>query len=199
MTSFTIAVVPVGKLDAAEIESAALRAAKVLRQAIEVREGLKVPRGSEDIERGQHRAAALLGLLRTATVQTQPGKMIGGSDAAAKPPARPDAFVFVTDVDLFTAQTDGVFAVLDSAAKIAVISLRRLREAFYRRKADPARQRSRLVKELLRMAGRLQGLKTCVDPKCALSASTSVPDVDSKTEMFCRPCAQRLFEGTIRV
>ena len=80
MADLRIAVIPVGKLDPAETESAVTRAAKVLRQPIELREGLKVPRGSEDIERGQHRAATLMGLLRTATVQTSPGKMVGGSD-----------------------------------------------------------------------------------------------------------------------
>lgn len=199
MVGIHVAVLPVGKLDPAEVESAVTRAAKVLRRPIEVRQGLKVPRGSEDVERGQHRAATLMGLLRTATVQTDPGKLVGVVDAGTQPPPRPDAFIFVTDVDLFTAKTDGVFAVLDSTQKIAVISVKRLREAFYRRKADPGRQRSRLAKEVLRMTGRLAGLKVCTNPECVLAPSKSVPDLDSKTEMYCRPCAQRLFEGRIQV
>lgn len=199
MAGFHIAVVPAGKLDPAELEPALGRAAKVLRQPVELRAALRVPRGAEDPERGQHRAALLLGLLRTATVQTQPGKLVGSAGGSATAPARPDAFVFVTDVDLYTAKSDGVFGVLDSKQKVALVSVRRLREAFYRRPADAARQRSRLVKEILRMAGRLQGLKACANPQCALSPSKSVPDLDTKSEMYCRPCSQRLFEGTIRV
>ena len=87
---------------------------------------------------------------------------------------------------------------LDSS-KRSVVSVRRQREAFYRRKADPNRQRSRLVKELLRMAGRLRGLPECTDPECVLAPTRSPCDLDMKEERFCRDCEQRLFEGTIRI
>ena len=93
----------------------------------------------------------------------------------------------------------GVFAALISAKQIAVISLRRLREDYYRRPADPGKQRSRVVKEILRMAGRLQGLKQCASPDCVLAPSKVIPDIDSKGEMYCRKCSQALFEGTIRI
>jgi predicted Zn-dependent protease len=77
--------------------------------------------------------------------------------------------------------------------------VRRLREAFYRRKADPVKQRSRLVKELLRMAGRLRSAPECTDPKCVLAASKMFADLDLKEERYCRQCSLRLFEGTIRI
>lgn len=199
MFGLNLAVVPVGKLDAAEIEGAAARAVKVLRRPVDVREGVGVPRGAEDTQRGQHRAATLLDLLRTASVQTRPGKLVGAEGEEARAAARPDAWIFITDVDLFTAKTDGVYAALVTGKGVAVVSVKRLREAFYRRKADPGRQRARLVKEMLRMSGRLAGLPECANPECALSPSKSVPDLDAKIENYCRPCAQRLFEGTIRV
>jgi predicted Zn-dependent protease len=194
-----LAVVPAGKLHPEEIDGAALRVAKVLRAPVEVREAVRVPRGAEDVARGQHRAALLLTLLRTAALQTAPGKLVGGETPGDKPAAKPTMWIFVTDVDLYTAKSDGVFAVLDSAKGVALVSVKRLREAFYRRPADAARQRARLVKELLRMAARVAGLRECTNPECALSASKSIPDLDQKTEAYCRPCAQRLFEGTIRV
>jgi predicted Zn-dependent protease len=194
-----VAVVPVGKLETAEIEGAAARVAKVLRRPLEIREGFAVPRGAEDTERGQHRAATLLELLRMSSVQTRPGRLIGAEGTELKTPGRPEAWIFVTDADLFTVKTDGVFAALVSAKSISVISVKRLREAFYRRKADPGRQRARLVKEMLRMAGRLVGLPECTNPECALAPSKSIADVDAKTESYCRACSQRLFEGTIRV
>lgn len=199
VTPFAIAVVPVGRLDAAEIEAAAARAGKVLHEPIELREALPVPHSSQDAERGQHRAAALLSRLREEVIKLRPGKLAGTSDDAAKPPPRPGGFIFVTDVDLFTAKTDGVFAALIAAKKSAVVSVRRLREAFYRRKADPNRQRARLVKEILRMAARLQGVSECADPTCVLAPSKSIPDLDAKEEKFCRACEQRLFEGRIRI
>ena len=127
------------------------------------------------------------------------GKVVGSTDPEAKAPPRPIAVVFVTDVDMFTKNTDGVFAALISAKKCAVVSVRRLREAFYRRKADPTRQRTRLVKELLRVAGRMYGMAECGDPQCALAPSKTIADVDAKQERFCRPCEQALFEGRIRI
>lgn len=199
MAVFAIAVVPVGRLDAAEIEAAATRAAKPLREPLELRGALSVPQASEDAARGQHRAAMLLDLLSGEVLKLRPGRLVGGADAAAKPPPRPSGFVFVTDVDLFTARTDAVFAAMNVQKGCAVVSLRRLREAFYHRPADPIRQRSRLVKEVLRMAGRLRGASECPDPQCALSPSRSIPHVDAKGEKYCRACEQRLFEGRIRI
>ena len=199
MSSFHIALVPVGKINGEELRGAAARVTKALRQPIEVRTSVALPRSSEDAERAQHRVATLLGLLRTSLLQTKPGELLGASDDAAKPPHKPDGVIFVTDADLFTAKTDGAYAALISSKGIAVVSVRRTREAHYRRKADPSAQRARLSKEVLRMIGRLKGLKICSDPKCVLAPSKSVPDVDSKVEMYCRPCAQLLFEGKIRV
>lgn len=194
-----IAVVPVGKIDAAELDSAMSRAAKVLRQPIEVRGQIRVPHGAEDAERGQARVSTLIDLLRTAVLQAGQGRMVGAEDPDAKPPPRPDAYVFVTDADLFTAKTDGVFAALVSSKQAAVVSVRRLREAFYRRPANPARQRSRVVKEVLRMAGRLRGIKECANPECVIAPSRSLHDLDAKAEMYCRVCAQVLFEGRIQI
>jgi predicted Zn-dependent protease len=195
VTGFHVVVVPLGRLDAEEVEAASVRLAKVLRQPVELREPLHVPRASEDAARAQHRAALLLASLREEVKKLRPGRLVGGDDPAAKPPLRADAFLFVTDVDLFTAQTPGVFAALNREGQAAVVSVRRLREAFYRRKADPNRQRARLVKEMLRMAGRLRGLPECADPKCALAGSKAVPDLDTKAEALCRVCSVRFFEG----
>jgi predicted Zn-dependent protease len=199
MTGFHIAVVPVGKIDAEELEAAMVRASRALRQPMELRGSLPVPSATEDSERGQHRAMSLMTTLLGGIPRLGPGKMIGSDDPAAKPPPKPEAFIFVTDVDLYTAKTDGVFAALISSKKVAVVSVRRMREAFFRRKADHVKQRARLVKEMLRMAGRLQGLKECASPDCVLAPSKVVPDVDSKGELYCRNCSQALFEGKIQI
>ena len=199
MSTHHISVLPVGKVDAEEVEAALLRAAKAIRQPIELRGSLPLPSGTEDTERGQHRAMAVMNELHGGIPRVGPGRLIGADDDSAKPPALPDAFIFVTDVDLFTAKTDGVFAALTSARGLALVSVRRLRESFYRRKADPNKQRARLVKELLRMAGRLRGLKECPQPDCVLAPSKAVADIDSKSEMYCRSCSQTMFEGKISI
>jgi predicted Zn-dependent protease len=193
-------IIPTTKLDSEEMQAVVTRASKVLHCRLELRDALPVPQGVEDTGRGQFRAATLMARLKAMVPQLGPGKLIGPDGASdAKPHLDPDAFVFITDVDLFTEKTDGVFAALLSSKKLAVISVRRLREAFYRRKADPVKQRSRMVKELLRMVGRLRGLPECTDPKCVLASSRMIADLDLKDERYCRSCEQRLFSGTMRI
>jgi len=199
MAGFHLAVIPVGKVDAEDLEQAMTRLAKGIRRPVELRGSLPIPRVAEDHERGQHRALTMMAELRSLVPQLEPGKLVGSEDPSAKLPPRADAYIFVTDVDLYTAKTDGVFGALISAKGLALVSLRRVREAFYRRPADLGKQRARLVKELLRMAGRLQGLPECSNPECALAPSKSALDIDTKAEVYCRACSQRLFEGKIQV
>lgn len=197
MKEFHIAVIPVGRMDVAEVEAAMVRVSKLLRRPLELRATLPVPQGSEDRERGQFRAAKLMNGLRALVPQHGPGRMVGVEDRQA--PLKPDAHLFVTDVDLFTAKSDGVYAALIPSKRLAVVSVRRLREAFYRRPADPVKQRTRLVKEMLRMAVRLLGMSECGDPKCVFSPSKVMADIDIKEERICRACTQSLFEGTMRI
>jgi predicted Zn-dependent protease len=194
-------VIPTTKIDADELQAVLSRAAKVLREPLELRGALPVPQGVEDTGRGQFRAATLMTRLKSMVPQLGPGKLVGsaGETTAAKPQLNPGAHIFITDVDMFTEKTDGVLAALLSSKKLAIISVRRLREAFYRRKSDPVKQRARLVKELLRMVGRLRGLRECSDPKCALASSRMLADLDLKDERYCRACEQRMFEGTMRI
>ncbi len=200
MDPFDVAVVPVGKVKSEELEGALTRATRVLRRTVELRGSLPVPQGVENRERGQFRAATLINRLRASFPQLGPGKMVGAEGGEeSKPPLRPDAIVFVTDVDLYTANSDGVFTALLPAKKLGVVSVRRLREAFYRRSADAGKQRTRLTKEIVRAVARLGGMPECSSPQCVLSASNMLADVDLKEEKFCRACAQRLFRGTLRI
>jgi len=193
-------VIPTQKLDQAELETVVGRAVKVLREPLELREPLPLPQGAEDIGRGQFRASNLMVRLQAMVPQLGPGKLIGPDETVpAKPQLDPSAFVFVTDVDLFTEKSDGVFAAMLRRKRLAVVSVRRLREAFYRRKANQGKQRSRQVKEIVRVVARLRGMPQCQDPACVLAASRMLADLDLKEEKFCRACSQRFFTGSLRI
>ena len=195
MQSVKVSVVPVGKLDAAELAHAAARAAKILHGAVDVRRAVAVPRGAEDVARGQHRAETLLTLLApTASAAAVEARVVPEGDPPPGPwiPAPGVPVVFVTDVDLFTRDREGVLAHAEPSRHVAVVSVRRLREAFWRRKADPGKQRARLVKELVHAAGTLRGLRDCPDPGCAMSPELGLQDVDRKGERLCGPCAKRI-------
>jgi archaemetzincin len=107
--------------------------------------------------------------------------------------------VFVTDVDLYKPQTEGVFGDIDAASRVAVVSLRRLREPFYKRRADSARARARLVKLALYAIGRVRGLPDCRDAACALTTTTALTDIDMKPEKYCAACWRRLTTGAYRI
>lgn len=200
MKEFNLTVIPVGKVAAEDVEAALSRTARLIRQPLELRSSLPVPQGVEDATRGQFRTSVLLARLRAMVPQLGVGKLIGpGGALEEKPSLVTDAYIFVTDVDLFTAQRDGVFSALLPVKGLAVVSVRRLREAFYRRTADAVKQRSRLVKEITRMALRLQKQPACEDPQCVLAPSKMFMDVDMKDEKLCRACTQRVFEGKIQI
>ncbi|HJQ99533.1 MAG TPA: archaemetzincin [Candidatus Polarisedimenticolaceae bacterium] len=179
-----VVIIPVGKIDPAEVEAVAARVAKVLNHAVETRAAIPVPKAGDDPARGQHLAAPFLAALKATLPKGGPA---------------PDAAVFVTDVDLYRPQTDGVFGEIDAPGKAAVLSVRRLREAFYKRKADPAKQRSRLVKMILFALGRIRGLTDCRDPHCAMAAMTSLADVDGRGERYCASCWKYFSTGAFRI
>ncbi|MBZ5640857.1 MAG: hypothetical protein LAO51_19135 [Acidobacteriia bacterium] len=200
MSELKVAVAPIGRMDAAEVEEAATRVSKALAKPVELREPLPHPKSAEDVSRGQFRAPAVLAEARTALPLLKLRKTVGGAAGAAPvPTARPDAVVLVTDLDLFSPGTDSVMLELDASRRTALVSVRRLREAFYRRKPDPARHRSRLVKEILRAVGKIHGLPDCGDPGCALSPAQAVADIDRKGERYCPACWKRLSTGAMRI
>lgn len=200
MSEIRVAVVPVGRMDAAEVEEATARVSKALSRAVEIREPLPHPKAAEDVARGQFRAPAILAEARAVFSLLKVRKLIGGAVAVAPvPTARLDAVVLVTDLDLFSPMTDSTLSEIDGAHRIALVSVRRMREAFYRRKPDPLRQRARLVKEMLRAIGRIHGLPDCRDPACALAPTQAMADVDRKAERYCAACWKRLSTGAVRI
>ena len=200
MSGLRVVVIPVGRVPMDEIEGVLGQVAKVLNRPVEMRQATPAPPGSEDTSRNQHLAGEFLRKTRRSLPRLEVAKLVGAAVAGSPVPTPdPDASIFITDVDLFTPGTDSVFGELDPAHKAALLSVRRLREAFYRRKSDPARQRSRLVKQILRTVGLLRGLPNCQDPSCAMSAAQVVTDIDRKRERYCAPCWKRLSTGSFRI
>jgi predicted Zn-dependent protease len=187
-------------MDAAEVEEAASRVSKAIAKPVELREPVPHPKAAEDVSRGQFLAPAILAEARSALLLLRVRKVVGG--AAGVPPvpiARPDAAVFVTDLDLYAPGAASAMLEADAPHRLALVSVRRMREAFYRRKPDPVRQRARLVKEILRAIGKIHGLQDCRDPGCALAPSQAIADIDRKGEHYCSACWKRLSTGAMRI
>ena len=80
-------------------------------------------------------------------------------------------------------------AQLDGAA--AIVSIARLRQEFYGLPGDEGLLLARARKEALHELGHTFGLVHCPDPLCAMSLSTSLPQVDAKRDEYCESCARQ--------
>lgn len=101
--------------------------------------------------------------------------------------AGPQWVLGVLDVDLFVPDSPFVFGESDREARIALVSIFRLRQG-----VDLETLRRRLQIEVVHEAGHLVGLSYCDDPRCVMFLATSVSDVDRKGLSLCNLCRNEL-------
>ena len=117
---------------------------------------------------------------------------------AARPAAAPVfARIAVTEQDLFQPGHDYVLLLGDAKGRRAVVSTRRLKESFYKRKADPAKQHARAARVFISAVGAARGLLDCHDPYCVMAEARTTLDLDRKNDRFCGHC-NNLIRGRLR-
>lgn len=133
---------------------------------------LPEPAGACDERRGQWLAVEFLKALLAAAPRG--GRILG-----------------LTARDLYIPMLSFLFgqAQLDGAA--AIVSIARLRQEFYGLPGDEGLLLARARKEALHELGHTFGLVHCPDPLCAMSLSTSLPQVDAKRDEYCESCARQ--------
>lgn len=92
----------------------------------------------------------------------------------------------VADVDLFDPDSAFVFGEADREARVAVVSVFRLKGAA----AETVRRRVQV--EAAHQAGHLLGLSYCEDPRCVMFLAQSPADVDRKGMTVCSLCRNEL-------
>jgi hypothetical protein len=169
---------------------------RVLSSALAVREARPERREGVEVDAAEE----VVPRPRVGEAAEELPRLVGAPGLAAPMPAATyDAILFLTDADLYRPNTDAVFGEIDPKSRSAVLSVKRLREAFYRRKADPAKQRARVVKGLLQAIGRIHDLPDCRDPRCVMAPVGALADLDLKGEKYCGLCWKRLTTGTFRL
>ncbi|MDD5222414.1 MAG: archaemetzincin family Zn-dependent metalloprotease [bacterium] len=102
----------------------------------------------------------------------------------------------IADVDLVTNELHYVFGKADGiSGRVAVISLQRLRQEFYRKPPDRKLFSDRVAKEAVHELGHLFGLQHCENPECVMFFSKSIADTDKKGKKLCSGCSQRINTG----
>ncbi|HVE84238.1 MAG TPA: non-proteolytic archaemetzincin-like protein [Myxococcales bacterium] len=94
----------------------------------------------------------------------------------------------VTAVDLFVPDSPFVFGEADREARVAVVSIARLKGST--EGGDVVKRRAQV--ETVHQAGHLLGLSYCDDPRCVMFFATSVSDCDRKGLALCNVCRNEL-------
>jgi len=163
--------------DAAMTERVRARVEAVFKLPAELCCDASRPVDSLDLRRGQHSSGRILEWLLQS--------MAAGADAS-------DRVLGITDADLFIPVLTFVYGEAQLDGRAAVASTARLR-ADGAKPGDPL-VAERLVKESLHELGHAFGLRHCVDARCMMSRSASLPGVDAKRDAPCDDCRLRLAE-----
>lgn len=104
----------------------------------------------------------------------------------------------VMDKDIYTRQLNFVFGIaivpkphFMKSEGVALISVTRLREKFYRREDNEILFDLRVLKEAIHELGHTFGLKHC-DNHCVMQFSNHLADTDKKPSDFCESCLKKL-------
>jgi archaemetzincin len=100
----------------------------------------------------------------------------------------------LTEMDLFIPTLSFVFGQAQLEGCAAIISTARLRQEYYQLPPNIRLLHSRARKESIHEIGHTLGLTHCQEASCPMSISTSVRQVDAKSELFCAACAVLLNE-----
>ena len=124
-----------------------------------------------DWERGQYVASALLSSLG---------------------PVEGFLTLYLIDADAYEAGLNFVFGLAIPSLGVAGVFLKRLKNEFYGWPPDEELFLRRVEKEVLHELGHLLGLEHCPNPKCVMSFSNSIEEVDFKEARFCEECKKKL-------
>ncbi|MDD5416893.1 MAG: archaemetzincin family Zn-dependent metalloprotease [Candidatus Aenigmarchaeota archaeon] len=100
--------------------------------------------------------------------------------------------LMITDEDIYYKGMNFVFGLEDPTKSSCIVSLARLKPEFYDESPNERLSVERLVKESLHEIGHFKGLFHCPNPKCVMSFSPSVRDIDNKKKEFCDNCQVRM-------
>jgi archaemetzincin len=136
---------------------------------------LRVPSTAYNDLRKQYDANIILGRLSR--------EAIGGNKVLA-----------LTKLDLYTSSCNlnFIFVQAQCPGRVALVSLHRLNPVFYGQSFDYKLLLERTIKESVHELGHTFGLSHCSNPKCVMSFSNSIVDVDNKRPVFCENCKGRL-------
>jgi archaemetzincin len=172
----SILLVPVGEIDKKVMERLQGDLGKTFNKQTEVGQGMPHPEYAYNKKRNQYLSTVILKTLMEEKEYMAYGKLLG-----------------IVDQDLYVPELNFVFG--EAGQKVAVISLTRLRQEFYRLPQDQTLFYKRALTEAVHELGHTYGLGHCGNPRCVMFFSNSLIDTDRKGPEFCPECKTKPFKA----
>jgi archaemetzincin len=169
----TIGVLPIGNADNTILLRVKDGLAKVFpdTKVSIVDTHLPSPGSAFDKKRGQYRSNQVLGMIQSYASDKSLNRVLG-----------------VMDADIYIQGLNFVFGEALFPGKAALISLWRLKPAFYKSPSNMEVFAERSVKEAVHEVGHTLGLRHCPRSSCVMHFSNSIFDTDKKQALFCDEC-----------
>jgi archaemetzincin len=171
-----IRLVPVGNIEARVLESLREDLAFAFEAEVSLDLPLEHPDYAYESKRQQYHSTAVLSRLKLLPLKE--GERLLG----------------IVDLDLYIPEMNFVFGEADIEERVAVISLRRLRQEYYGLPPDEKLFSLRTLKEAVHELGHTYGLEHCPERRCIMYFSSTIEDTDAKGPLFCEHCYKRLTE-----
>lgn len=139
-----------------------------------VNTAIEIPPTAYDALREQHNADVLLDHVRR--------EMLGNYKVLA-----------ITNADLFHGSLNFVFGQAQCPGNVALVSICRLDPIFYSLPSNYELLLERVTKETVHELGHSFGLDHCDNPRCVMSFSNSIGEVDRKAPLLCENCRKKLY------
>jgi len=168
-----IAVVAIGEVDRNVMDWLKDNLSKIFNKQVSVEKGMPEPLYAYNKKRNQYLSTAILSALMGQKEYAPYEKILG-----------------IVDHDLFVPELNFVFG--EASPRVAVISISRLSQTFYRLPEDQDLFHRRVLTEAVHELGHTYGLGHCENPRCVMFFSNSLPDTDRKGPEFCQRCRKSL-------
>jgi archaemetzincin len=169
----SILLVPVGGVDQKVMEFLKHDLNRVFHRQVMIGKGMSEPDYALNKKRNQYLSTAILNAIMEQKEYTAYEKILA-----------------IVDHDLYVPELNFVFG--EAGQKVAVISLTRLRQEFYRLPQDQNLFYKRALTEAVHELGHTYGLGHCRNSQCVMFFSNSLMDTDRKRPEFCPTCKTKL-------
>ncbi len=174
-TNCTIHLLPLGKIEENVLHTLSSRVRETFGCVTDVLEPKELPQVAYNSQHSQYSSSRILSEMRKMVI-----------------PLRNEKILAIVDVDLYVPGLNFVFGEAELGGSFSIISLTRLRQAYYGFEENETLFLERAAKEATHELGHNFRLRHCPRPECVMRFSNSLADTDRKKDSFCMNCLRLL-------